>query len=523
MIKYAGRSTSGDVMTLSDATRERVILKYLVATPIPQIASEEKIGESTVYTIMDDFYRTTFGRGSTKIRLLVEAMKRSKLSVAHHAVAERLLHLLLKFVEVDELGEPPDASRLQKATTLFEKWLIMCSSGLINPQEALHIINELQDVCASLGLASPKDLRTAVEDLRDEAHALTDKITSGRSEIEKIKQDTAKIARARDEELRKSGVVYENLEPYATTRARIAENVKGGDPDKYFLNIAEIIESMKAAGLDLSATIPMLKRREQMLEDEKREQEEHMERFEMRKRLESMHQAFLDAKGEEVAFVRRLEFLGIDSTAGNKLLDNLEKAATVNGCPPASVVGSLSAALGEFVDRTTEVKRGVNISTDTAENRRGRDNKETTVESSLLPITPPPAGEAAAVTERAAGSVTVAKGERVEQQEPTSMMTANADTTTNTSTIKFFTNTNGDQQHVKLDDEPTAIMDVGRPTDNPYSTGLQPSPGEIVEVEETTIIRGTSSGCSCYSTGSSNACQESERQASAQQKDPYSE
>lgn len=515
-------------MTTAEATKERVILKYLVATPAPQIATEEGVSESTVYNIMDDFYHAHFGRGSSKIRLLVEAMRRSKLSVAHHVVAVRLLHILLKFVDAEEPGEPAKASTLQKATTLFEEWLTMCSSGLINPQEALRISKEIQDTCASLELTSPKDLVITVKGLRDEAQKLASEIIAGRSENEKIRQEGEELARTRDEELRKSNVVYENLESYVKTTTRIAEEVKGGDPDKYILNMAENIESMKAAGLGLSTAIPMLKRREQMLEDEKREQEEHMERFEMRKRLESMHQAFLDAKGDRVALVRRLEDLGIDFRVGSKLLDEIGEAAKVKGCSPSSVWTMVSAALREFIDQPAERKTDVNTFADSAEKRREHDNKTTTVASTVTPITPLPVVKAE-VEEKAPVPALVPTGkeeplgEKAEQQEPAPMMTAIADTTTNTSTIKFFTNTNGDQQHVKLDDESTATIDVDRPTDNPYIIGLQPSPGEIVEVEGKTIIRVTSSGCSCYSTDSSNACHESERQASAQQKEPYSE
>lgn len=306
-------------MTLPDATKERVIMKWLIGMPRAQIVKEEGISDASIDNIINEFFGN-FGRASTKAKIFFTAMRRSNLSFKHHAVATRLLHILIRYVNVQKADDSgPSVGQLEKAIDLFEEWCNACDSSLTDPAAVIDMTKQIEALCSEMEVL-PQDLQDTVARLVDEARKLREEVHV----LTKEKEDAliaAKMARDEmDEELRKNDVVFENLEAYKHTREIGAK--EGVNIDDYMVPMSQFIDDLMAGHISPGFAFRRLKEWSTMQSEFEQWKAERLRQFEFNRYLETLDRIQMWTRKSQLAFLERLHELGI-SEANIARLDNI--------------------------------------------------------------------------------------------------------------------------------------------------------------------------------------------------------
>jgi hypothetical protein len=137
-------------MTLTDATKDRVVLKWLLNVPHAQITREEDISHGSVDNIVNEFF-DDFGSAKNKAKLFFTAMRKSSLTFKHQAVSIKLLQILIRYVGTLRAdGSAPSIAQLEKAVDLFEEWCLACDSILTDPARVIQLAKDIEASCAKI-------------------------------------------------------------------------------------------------------------------------------------------------------------------------------------------------------------------------------------------------------------------------------------------------------------------------------------------------------------------------------------
>lgn len=310
MIKYALHTLAGRRMTVSEATRERVVINYILNVPPAQIAREEGISESTVDNIIEDFCRevgSTLG-GKKKVKLLLASMRKSSLPLKHHTLAVKLLHVIVRYVNVSK-GHVGSVADINKAVDFFADWCNICDSELLDPVKVANMAKEIK-------VQSDK-LKVKPEDLPGEVERLVTLIEELRSEVEAVQAQKeralleAAAARAeRESELRKNDIILPHIQPFILARKKAASS--GYKLEDYVDRILPFLKDIESGGVSIQYAISKLKQWRDMENEHEQWKLKCMEQFELNRQLEQLDRARLTSLAAERQFAERLHDLGIN-------------------------------------------------------------------------------------------------------------------------------------------------------------------------------------------------------------------
>ena len=337
-------------MTIPDATKGRVVDKWLEDVPNKQIAREEGISDSSVDNIINE-YQDSIGPRE-KVRRICKVIKRSKLSDRELAIVARLVPILVRHVH--DSGKTLTIAGVKRAVSLVKEYLNTCDSNLRDPEKVLQMTRIIENLCDELGVP-PQELVQTMELLIKEIGQLKSQVCALRTEREECLKSAQEARESRDIELRLYGVTQENVDHYAFAREEAAKD--GIELDDYARSLLQFMHEVRSRGVSLPYALRKVKRLEDMEAEHEKWKVDRMKQFEVARHADAQEMMLTASMLKERRILELMRANGLSDDQCLRLMATMMHLSKKNGKPAKDYFEEILVAL-ETVAKEPEMASG---------------------------------------------------------------------------------------------------------------------------------------------------------------------